>query len=125
MITSFDIYILGFLYELKSALMTLIAAFIFITLMLLMTFCFMRVDGADTELIKRTSKTIKYSIITLVVLVILGIFAPNKETVIAMATVPPVLNNEKVQELPENVLDFINGWIKEYTPKNHEEHNSF
>nr|DAL31742.1 MAG TPA_asm: hypothetical protein [Caudoviricetes sp.] len=34
-----------------------------------------------------------------------------------MFVVPPVVNNEKVQEIPNNVLDFVNGWLKENTPK--------
>ena len=34
-----------------------------------------------------------------------------------MIVVPPVVNNEQVQEIPKNVLDFVNGWLKENTPK--------
>lgn len=40
-------------------------------------------------------------------------FVPNSKTLIAMVTIPPVINNEQVQELPENVLGFINDYIKE------------
>ncbi len=36
---------------------------------------------------------------------------------IAMTTIPPVINNEQVQELPENVLGFINDYLKD---KRHE-----
>lgn len=38
----------------------------------------------------------------------------------AMYLVPPVVNNEQVQEIPKNVLDFVNGWLKENTPKEKE-----
>ena len=32
-----------------------------------------------------------------------------------MFIVPPVVNNEKVQELPDNVLNFVNSWLKKNT----------
>ena len=40
-------------------------------------------------------------------------FIPNSKTLIAMVTIPPVINNEQVQQLPENILGFINDYIKE------------
>ena len=42
-----------------------------------------------------------------------SIFVPNSKTLIAMTMIPPVINNEQVQELPENVLGFINDYLKE------------
>ena len=40
-------------------------------------------------------------------------FVPNSKTLIAMVTIPPVIHNEQVQQLPENVLGFINDYLKE------------
>ena len=42
-----------------------------------------------------------------------SVFVPNSKTLIAMVTIPPVINNEQVQQLPENVLGFINDYLKE------------
>lgn len=42
-----------------------------------------------------------------------SVFVPNSKTLIAMATIPPVIHNEQVQQLPENVLGFINDYLKE------------
>lgn len=43
--------------------------------------------------------------------------APSDKIIAAMYLVPPVVNNEQVQEIPNNVLEFVNGWLKENTPK--------
>lgn len=45
--------------------------------------------------------------------VFLSLLIPNSKTLVAMVTIPPVINNEQVQELPENVLGFINDYLKE------------
>ena len=42
-----------------------------------------------------------------------SVFVPNSKTLIAMVTIPPVIHNEQVQQLPENVLGFINDYLKE------------
>ena len=63
------------------------------------------------------AKWFKRAVITFVCLLLTCVFAPTKEIAAAMFVVPPVVNNEKVQELPQNVLDFVNGWLKKYTPK--------
>lgn len=63
------------------------------------------------------AKWFKRAIITFVCLLLTCILAPTKEIATAMFVVPPVVNNEKVQELPQNVLDFVNGWLKKNTHK--------
>ena len=47
------------------------------------------------------------------VVLIMSLFIPNSKTLIAMATIPLVINNEQVQKLPENVLGFINEYLEE------------
>lgn len=124
MITAFDIYLFGFLYDLSSSLGFLIAAGTIVSIGLSIVLVPMKVDpylDVPETTIAKTAKLLKISLVSLAVIVVMAIFVPSKETVIAMATIPPVVNNEKVQELPENVLDFVNGWLKEYTPKKDKE----
>lgn len=57
----------------------------------------------------------KRGVITTIIMLICSILAPSKEIATAMFIVPPVVNNEKVQELPDNVLNFVNSWLKKNT----------
>lgn len=61
---------------------------------------------------KLSSKSFKGFVLSFS-LVILSQLIPNSKTLIAMATIPPVIHNEQVQQLPENVLGFINDYLKE------------
>ena len=61
---------------------------------------------------KTTSKVFKGFVFFLVLFIFTQLI-PNSKTLIAMTMIPPVINNEQVQELPENVLDFINDYLKE------------
>lgn len=44
-------------------------------------------------------------------------FIPNRETVVAMVTIPPAINyvqnNEEFKELPNNVVKFINDYVSD------------
>ena len=48
-----------------------------------------------------------------IVVLVISLFIPNSKTLVAMITIPPVINNEQVQKLPENVLGFINDYLEE------------
>lgn len=41
------------------------------------------------------------------------IFVPSKTVMMQMLILPPVVNNEQVQELPSNVLEYVNNWLEE------------
>lgn len=49
---------------------------------------------------------------------VISIFIPTTKEFVIIKVAPAIVNNEQVQELPDNLMKFINGWIKEYTPKN-------
>lgn len=60
----------------------------------------------------------KYAVGKLIVwLVSIGalicIFVPSKTVMMQMLILPPVVNNEQVQELPSNVLEYVNNWLEE------------
>lgn len=121
-INALNIYLFGILYELRSYVDGCIGGTIFVlTILSFGTFI-----GVVNDLIEFKQYTIcwfKRLIVVLICLVLLRGVAPSKEIVTAMLIVPPVVNNEKVQELPENVLDFVNSWLKKNTTK--EEKHAF
>lgn len=58
-------------------------------------------------------KALKISIVVLAVSGLLTLFVPSKKVMIQMLVIPPIVNNEAVQELPQNILDFVNDYLKE------------
>lgn len=71
------------------------------------------IDGKEHEVYNRLSSKSFKGFVLFFSLVILSQLIPNSKTLIAMATIPPVIHNEQVQQLPENVLGFINDYLKE------------
>ena len=86
----------------------------------LVAFCIFKLQSSSEYNSKReeerfnkgASISLKWAIIYFS-FVFLSLLIPNSKTLVAMVTIPPVINNEQVQELPENVLGFINDYIKE------------
>ena len=50
-------------------------------------------------------------------------FTPSTKSMCAILVVPQIVNNEKVQELPENVLNLANEWLKEQVIELKEKNN--
>ena len=48
-----------------------------------------------------------------VIFAFLASVTPSSKTVAAMIVIPPIVNNKQVQELPNNVLEFINDYLKD------------
>lgn len=72
----------------------------------------------STEEYKAKAKQLRNILFGFVVLIgMLNIFIPSSKTVAAMFIIPPVVNNEQVQELPKEVLSFIHSILKEYKTK--------
>lgn len=67
-------------------------------------------EGKVLKLLAR--KSFNFFVVCAIILTS-SVFVPNSKTLIAMVTIPPVINNEQVQQLPENILGFINDYIKE------------
>ena len=119
-ISIFQIYLFGLLLNLKADSAFLGFLMIWVCVGLGIAWLMAKDKDAFEELSEYTvsiAKWFKRAVITLVCLILTCIFAPTKEIATAMFVVPPVVNNEKVQELPQNVLDFVNGWLKENTHK--------
>ena len=76
-------------------------------------------DGAKA-FYNATTKLCKFSSIIIPIFILLNIFIPNTKTVAAMVLVPPIVNNEQVQQIPDDILTFVRSVIKEYTFDNKE-----
>jgi hypothetical protein len=67
-----------------------------------------------------TTKIYKFSCVIIPIFVLLNVFIPNTKTVAAMILIPPIANNEQVQQIPDDILVFVRSIIKEYTFDNKE-----
>lgn len=74
----------------------------------------------DEELLNSTASFCRFSSIIVPIFVLLNVFVPNTKTVAAMILVPPITNNEQVQQIPEDILTFVRSVLKEYTLDNKE-----
>ncbi len=59
--------------------------------------------------------------------VLLAIFVPSTKQMAAIIVVPKIVNSEQVQEMPENLIELANEWVKDKTESlkgtEHEETN--
>ncbi len=77
-------------------------------------------DGEDYEVkVLEVWKKVKCKMITLFIFLVLSIIAnvltPGMKQMAAIIVVPKIINNEQVQELPENILKLGNEWLKTKT----------
>ena len=116
MIDAFDIYLFGLLLNLRELFVDLgfLGTLFFIITIVVLPIAY---DFNEEKIAPAMKKLLIVFISVFAVCVIGKNLAPTKEIATAMFVVPPVVNNEKVQEIPKNVLDFVNGWLKENTPK--------
>lgn len=116
MIDAFDIYLFGLLLNLKNMFENLGFLLTFTSLFLII---FVPVIyDYNLKAIKPVAKKLGIIVFSAIAFCMIGKgLSPTKEIATAMFVVPPVVNNEKVQEIPKNILDFVNGWLKENTPK--------
>ena len=63
-------------------------------------------------------KIAKYALIVIVASELMQMFIPSSKTIIAMVAIPPVINNEVVQKLPKNLIEFLNDYLESYRPNN-------
>ena len=72
------------------------------------------------RLLEATTGIYKMLFIIAPITIILNTFIPNTKTVAAMILIPPIVNNEQVQQIPDDILTFVRSVIKEYTFDNKE-----
>ena len=62
-------------------------------------------------------KSLKYYVITVIfisILIAAQAFIPNTKQMIAIITIPKIINNEQIQDMPDNALKLINKKLKEW-----------
>lgn len=76
-------------------------------------------DGAKA-FYDATTSLCKLSSVIIPIFILLNVFIPNTKTVAAMILIPPIVNNEQVQQIPDDILTFVRSVIKKYTFDNKE-----
>ena len=105
-----------YLFYVLGSLNNLVEITLFVSLMLAaFTGIATIVTKAEQEYTTATAfrKTFKICCISFLVSASLSVIVPNKEALIAMFSVPKVLNNETIASMPENVAKFIESYIKD------------
>lgn len=78
----------------------------------------------DTEEVrKRFIVWIKVSIAIAITHIICGVFIPSTKEMCAILIVPAIANNEKAQNLGNEIYDLAVEWLKEIKPGKEEEEN--
>ncbi len=74
----------------------------------------MNKDDAEAEIAHKFLKRPMYIISTLFVFFIFLVVAlPTTKQMAAIIVVPKIVNNEQIQEIPENLLELCNEWTKD------------
>lgn len=61
---------------------------------------------------KKIKKIFWGGVLGLPITIIVGCFIPSKETIIAMYVLPPLINNQNIQELPKDIHEWLLKEIK-------------
>jgi ABC-type multidrug transport system permease subunit len=61
---------------------------------------------------KKIIKTIKISFGIFITMIILNIITPTSKTMAAIYIIPAIVNNQQVQNLPTNILKFVNNYLE-------------
>lgn len=122
-ISAFWIYLIGTLGSIKASLAFITFMFFVLTfgsgIFLVMTYC-------QSDLFERTKESqekkntitmwLKRILITSslswFLLGLICTFLPTPKTVVAMITIPAIVNNEEVQKLPKNIISFVNEYLE-------------
>ena len=122
-ISAFWIYLIGIVDSLKHSIEFLL----FILFMILigsggfLALTFMNYDIFErtreeqekrNTLIKWSKRIVIGSSITWILLGSICTLLPSSKTIVAMITVPAIVNNEEVQKLPNNIVQFVNNYLE-------------
>lgn len=115
MITSWQLYCLTRLDYIQDSA-TFFALFSFVvavtaSLILLLPDIY---DDDDNK--KKCKKVILVSLMLWIPSCLLSLFIPTTKEMAAILILPKIINKEKAQELPDNLLNLANEWIKELSP---------
>lgn len=118
--TPFQIYLITRLDNINCALgsIWIVAAILSIIMFIATAIVFSDGNDEDCRVFKKwLFRCMGIFLITMGI----NIFVPTTKDIIAMYTVPAVLNNAEAKKLPTNVLKFVNEWLETNSPKKQEE----
>ena len=107
MITSFELYLLSVVHNIDMLL-----NICFFGLFIVASFLVVYGAASEGEERRWSFSALKKAGIIALILAIPLVFLPSKKDLIAIYAVPMVLQNEKLQKLPDVLLDYV---IKEFT----------
>ena len=110
--TPISIYLLMQVDNFKETISLLFGITVVILFGVLIASIFM---DASLEEQKTIAKFRKWVITVFISLIVLDTVIPNSKTIAAMYAIPAVVNNEQVQQLPEEILTFVRDFLKEHT----------
>ncbi len=111
--TAFQLYVILILDNVKLAIS--IGAIIFLGIPACVSFyCAMESSGSNT--MKRPKWTTYIAGIGLLIGLLWGV-TPSTKQMAAIYVIPPIVNNEQVQEIPQKILDLGMSWMEELGPE--------
>jgi hypothetical protein len=124
-ITGWDIYWITRLDLVKVASLSIMVISIVVTILILIG-CAMHADfdqfsHSDACVVRKGWRKkfigfIRFAIPTAFLCCMVFVFTPTSKELCAIYVVPPIINNEQVQELPSRILDLGVEWLEELKP---------
>ena len=74
-----------------------------------------RYDDNDKDAKRWGRRVLRTSIPVALLFIFVQMFLPTTKQMAAILVIPKIVNNKKIQELPENLLELSNEWIKSKT----------
>lgn len=96
---------------------SVIGTIIIMTLFIFRTVWKTRIHYDDDYEVAYNATTLFSKLLCIIVplFILINVFIPNTKTVASMIIIPPIVNNEQVQQLPNDVLVFIHSIVEEYS----------
>jgi hypothetical protein len=110
-ISPFMIYLISMADNILMILTVILTLIIAVAIVATLKY-FIDLDCRESDdVLKTDKKYMKISFIICMIATFAIIFIPSKKTIIAMYTIPPIVNNKEVQQLPANLLKFANDYL--------------
>jgi hypothetical protein len=68
-------------------------------------------SDSDVELYTVSSNLFKKFLIAFIFSATITFLIPSTKTLVAMYTIPPIVNNQTMKKLPANLINFANDWL--------------
>ena len=115
-----EIYWITRLDGIHSALVVFLCISVIITVVSIIGYIIEKCSGEDGDEYANFGKILKYAVPSSLILTLLLIFIPTTKEILMIygvgGTLDYVQSNEKIQQLPDKVVDAIDLFIEDYLP---------